>query len=81
MSGGRFNYMQYNIQDIIEELEMLDLDELEEVDAITQSNYFALIAELKKCQVHMQRLDWLLSGDDGQETYHKRLADDLEKLL
>ena len=81
MSGGRFNYMQYNIQDIIEELEMLDLDELEEVDAITQSNYFALIAELKKCHVHMQRLDWLLSGDDGQKTYHKRLAEDLAKLL
>ena len=60
---------------------MLDLDELEEVDTITQSNYFALIAELKKCHVHMQRLDWLLSGDDGQKTYHKRLAEDLEKLL
>ena len=81
MSGGRFNYMQYNIQDIIEEIEMLDLGELEELDAITQSNYYALLAELKKCHVHMQRLDWLLSGDDGQETYHKRLAEDLEKLL
>ena len=81
MSGGRFNYEQDGIQVAIEELEQLPLDELEGLDAIAQSNYFALIAELKKCHVHMQRLDWLLSGDDGQETYHKQLADDLEKLL
>ena len=81
MSGGRFNYEQDGIQVAIEELEQLPLDELEELDAITQSNYFALIAELKKCYIHIQRLDWLLSGDDGQETYHKRLAEDLAKLL
>jgi len=81
MSGGRFNYAQSRIQCLIEEIEMLDLGELEELDAITQSNYYALIAELNKCQVHMDRLDWLLSGDDGQETYHERLAEDLEKLL
>ena len=81
MSGGRFNYEQDGIQVVIEELEQLPLDELEGLDAIAQSNYFALIAELKKCHVHMQRLDWLLSGDDGQKTYHKRLAEDLAKLL
>ena len=81
MSDGIWNYEQYSVQIAIEELEQLSSDELEELDAITQSNYFALIAELKKCYIHMQRLDWLLSGDDGQETYHERLAEDLAKLL
>ena len=81
MSGGRFNYEQDGIQVAIEELKQLPLDELEGLDAITQSNYYALLAELKKCYVHTQRLDWLLSGDDGQETYHKRLTEDLAKLL
>ena len=81
MSGGIWNYEQYSVQIAIEDLEQLPSNELEELDAITQSNYFALIAELKKCHIHMQRLDWLLSGDDGQETYHKKLAEDLAKLL
>ena len=81
MSGGIWNYEQYSVQTAIEELEQLPSNELEELDAITQSNYYALLAELKKCYVHTQRLDWLLSGNDGQETYHKRLTEDLAKLL
>lgn len=35
---------------------------------------------LKKAQIYAQRIDWLLSGDDGEETFHKRLKEDLEKL-
>jgi hypothetical protein len=28
----------------------------------------------------MQRIDWLLSGDDGEESFIERLKEDLEKL-
>ena len=35
---------------------------------------------IKKAQVYMQRIDWLLSGDDGEESFIKRLKEDLEKL-
>jgi hypothetical protein len=28
----------------------------------------------------MQRLDWLLSGDDGDESFMSRLENDLKKL-
>jgi hypothetical protein len=28
----------------------------------------------------MQRMDWLLSGDDGEESFLKRLDEDLKKL-
>lgn len=27
----------------------------------------------------MQRIDWLIAGDDGEETFHRRLKEDLEK--
>ena len=46
-----------------------------------------VIAEFKKgaeiiaaAQIYMQRLDWLLSGDDGEESFLERLKEDLNKL-
>ena len=35
---------------------------------------------IKQAQVYMQRIDWLLSGDDGEESFIERLKEDLEKL-
>jgi hypothetical protein len=35
---------------------------------------------LNIAEVYAQRIDWLLSGDDGEELFLKRLDDDLEKL-
>ena len=34
---------------------------------------------LRKASIYAQRIDWLLSGDDGEESFHKRLKEDLEK--
>lgn len=35
---------------------------------------------LKEAEVYAQRIDWLLSGDDSEDTFHRRLKQDLEKL-
>ena len=35
---------------------------------------------IKQAQVYIQRLDWLLSGDDGEESFLRRLKDDLTNL-
>ena len=35
---------------------------------------------LKKAKVYTRRIDWLLSGDDSEETFLKRLADELSNL-
>jgi hypothetical protein len=35
---------------------------------------------LKKAEVYTQRIDWLLSGDDSEETFHSRLKEDLNKI-
>ena len=34
---------------------------------------------IKIAQVYMQRMDWLLSGDDGEDTFLERLKQDLQK--
>lgn len=33
---------------------------------------------LRVAYVYVQRIDWLVSGDDGEETFRKRLAHDLK---
>ena len=38
------------------------------------------LAILKKAYVYAQRIDWLLSADDGEESFHKRLKEELDNL-
>ena len=35
---------------------------------------------LRKAYVYAQRIDWLLSDDDGEESFHKRLKEELGNL-
>ena len=35
---------------------------------------------LRKAAIYAQRIDWLLSGDDGEESFIRRLYDELEQL-
>ncbi len=34
---------------------------------------------IKLAQIYMQRIDWLLSGDDGEENFLKRLKEELNE--
>lgn len=38
------------------------------------------IGVLKRARVYAQRVDWLLSGDDNEESFHERLKEELEEL-
>jgi len=35
---------------------------------------------LKKAQIYAQRIDYLISGDDGEESFRERLKEELDKL-
>lgn len=39
------------------------------------------IAALKRASVYARRIDWLLSGDDGEDDFHRRLNEELEQLI
>jgi len=92
MSGGHFNYEQYHIGSIATEVEQLILDnDSEEVNEYGDRKGYhytpETIAEFKKglqilqqAHVYAQRIDWLVSGDDGEDTFHSRLKKELEKL-
>lgn len=92
MSGGHFQYKQHQLEDIADDIEELilknDSDEKNEYGDTIGHHYkketiieFTKAVELlRKAQVYVQRIDWLVSGDDGEDSFQKRLAFDLNKL-
>lgn len=88
MSGGRFDYDQNRIPQIAESIESA-IHSNNTVNEWGNSNDFseATLLEFKRAvnclnmaYVYAQRIDWLLSGDDGEDTFHQRLKQDLERL-
>jgi hypothetical protein len=85
MSGGRFEYKQNNINYIADQIEEVVLknskkkiDNKYPVEVIEK--FKEGIDILQKAAIYAQRIDWLLSGDDGEETFLERLKKDLDKL-
>lgn len=89
MSGGHFDYSQYRIGDIADQVEeLIHSNNDDSVDrwGDTVGRFYSdeTIAEFRKglhylrlAQVYAQRIDWLVSDDDGEETFHTRLKQDL----
>jgi hypothetical protein len=92
MSGGHFQYKQWEIGNIADEVEQLILtNDSEELDewGYRKGSHFTpeTIAEFKKgltvlrqAFVYAQRIDWLVSGDDGEDSFLRRLKLELEKI-
>lgn len=84
MSGGHFYYSQYRINDAIEQLEKDLSDSNSYANSMEQDIRDSLalcLSRLKEASIRLHRADWLLSGDDGEESYRRRLAADLEAML
>lgn len=88
MSGGHFDYKQYEIANIADQIE----HEIETNNIPDEWGYCSNFSEetlakfkeaidtLRKAHVMIHRIDWLLSGDDGEETFHSRWEKDLREL-
>ena len=113
MSGGHFDYNQWRISEIADQLEdyiyghTIDeedvvyyindhwLEDKEKEYVIKNKHTVPKLYEysketikefkkglviLRKAYVYAQRIDWLLSDDDGEESFHKRLKEELDNL-
>lgn len=84
MSGGRFNYSQYIIIGIADEVDKFILENDEEegygFTSETIEEFKKGLLVLRQAFVYAQRIDWLVSGDDGEEQFSKRLKDELVSL-
>jgi hypothetical protein len=89
MSGGHFDYAQYKIEWMADAIAQLiyenNSEELNqwgdkkgrEYTDETISEFRAAVRLLRRAGIYTQRIDWLVSCDDGEDTFHKRLAFDL----
>lgn len=105
MSGGVFNYKQWHIENIADQIEQevilsgkpiprqkwdyYDRQEYEEThrqpmnyafpDEVLRRMEEAVYA-LRRAAIYAQRTDYLLSGDDGEESFMERLKKELAEL-
>ena len=84
MSGGHFDYKQYYIDDIADSIERtMGNQGCDEEDRYTEDTIQIMqdaVKILRKAAIYAQRIDWFLSGDDGEETLKERLEEDLKSL-
>ena len=80
MSGGHFEYNQYRIFEIAEEIGRV----IAENDKSEYPYDKAIVDRLKQAAknikvayIFAQRVDWLLSGDDGPDAFMRRLDEEL----
>lgn len=89
MSGGHFDYQQYKLNDIADAIEKLiaengkpdEYDWVREYSPEVLEEFRNGIKALKHAAVYAQRIDWLVSGDDGPEEFHARLAEELKEVV
>jgi hypothetical protein len=85
MSGGEFDYIQYRLGDVVERIGYFISngngwdDEVYSEDTIERFIEGYMYVSL--AAIYMQRIDWLVSGDDGEESFHKRLDEEMKMLL
>jgi hypothetical protein len=95
MSGGHFEYKQYQVGELAEEINRIickvyktRIDIKDSPDDPSDPNYvwdrYYLFTDetitklieardtLRKAAEMAQRVDWLISGDDGEESFHRR---------
>ena len=85
MSGGHFENKQFVLYEIAEKIEgaiyRIDREyEGYEFGYETIEKFKDAIALLKKAEIYVHRIEWLLSGDDGEVTFHERLKADLKEI-
>ena len=86
MSGGHFDYQQYRLHDIAVMIDELVASNNEpgafgyarNYSEDTIKKFKAASATLELAGAMAQRIDWLVSGDDSEETFTARWAEEVE---
>lgn len=105
MSGGAFDYQQYHIEEIADEIEQEIIKAGRDIpqEIWAKNHYYGssfdnsgqtyptyerktidimkrAVYVLRMAYIYAKRVDWMLSGDDGEESMVKRLEEDMKDL-
>lgn len=77
MSGGHYDYKQYQIDQVADQLEE-DIKTIgTTVNKETLTQMKTGLKHIRIAAIYTRRLDYFLSGDDGEESFHARLFEEL----
>ena len=79
MSGGFFDYNQYRINEIADQIGGLLSNNPYGYSPETLDEFRTAVRALQIARIYAQRIDWLVCDDDGEATFHTRLRQDLEE--
>ena len=91
MSGGHFEYQQYRLNDIASQIkELIESNDDESLNewgyrrghgysTETIEKFKIAVDTLEKAAIMAQRVYWLVSGDDGEDSFHRRWNKELEE--
>jgi hypothetical protein len=92
MSGGHFEYQQYRLHDIASQIkELIESNDDESLNewgyrcghgysAETIEKFKIAVDTLEKAAIMAQRVDWLVSGDDGEDSFHRCWDEELKEI-
>lgn len=92
MSGGHFEYQQIQIWNIAQEIkELIDNNHNQSLDEFgypigrnfspkTIEKFIEAYDLLIRAYLYAQRIDWLVSDDDDEDSFHERLKEDLREV-
>jgi hypothetical protein len=83
MSGGFFDYQDASINDMVEKIKKVidenNIIEWYHYSPETIEEFKNAVDILEKASIYAYRIDWLISCDDGEDSFHEGLNEDLEK--
>jgi hypothetical protein len=75
MSGGYFDYVQDRMLRAADRLaSVIETDD--QYSKQTLEEFGKALAMLRASAIYLQRIDWLISGDDSEESFHKYLKEE-----
>ncbi len=79
MSGGHFDYAQYNIDQAADNLEQVinHPEEYGSYSSTTLTEFRRGLSLLRLAAIYLHRIDYLISCDDNESSFHSRLQENL----
>ena len=81
ISGGYFDYNQFQFHQAADDLEdYIEKHKKEpEFSEKTLEKFSKGLEIIRQAAIYLNRIDYLLSGDDGEDSFHRRLNKELEE--
>lgn len=76
--SGYFDYIQNQFEETINEINILI--ESDEYDSSTVDEFREAIRKIKTLRIVLDRIDFLASGEESEDSFHQGLMDDYEEM-